>query len=98
LRCSSESPSWHFFSTGWHYSDCGGTRPPPVKPCRAQIRGESIKLFDATTEPGRRAEKRLREEKVALLATVRDDRSPQPVLVWFLWDKNAVVHGGGFRG
>lgn len=50
-------------------------------------------MFGATTEPGRRAEKRLREEKVALLATVRDDRSPQPVPVWFLWDKNAVVHG-----
>ncbi len=37
-------------------------------------------MLDATTE------RRLREEEVAWLTTVRSDGQPQSVPVWFLWD------------
>jgi PPOX class probable F420-dependent enzyme len=43
-------------------------------------------LFDTTTETGARAERRLREEEIAWLTTVRQDGQPQSVPVWFLWD------------
>ncbi len=45
---------------------------------------------DTTTEAGARADRRLREEQIAWLTTVRSDGQPQSVPVWFLWD------GGGF--
>jgi len=44
-----------------------------------------VKL-DTTTEFGRRVARRLREELIAWLVTVRPDQTPQPVPVWFLWD------------
>ena len=37
-------------------------------------------MLDATTE------RRLREEEVAWLTTVRPDGQPQSVPIWFLWD------------
>ena len=43
-------------------------------------------MLDATTDAGARAERRLREEEVAWLTTVRSDGQPQSVPVWFLWD------------
>ncbi|MBA2692364.1 MAG: TIGR03667 family PPOX class F420-dependent oxidoreductase [Rubrobacter sp.] len=43
-------------------------------------------MFDTSTETGARAERRLKEEGVAWLTTVRRDGMPQPVPVWFLWD------------
>ena len=43
-------------------------------------------MLDTTSEAGARAEKRLRNEEVAWLATVRPDSQPQSVPVWFLWD------------
>jgi PPOX class probable F420-dependent enzyme len=43
-------------------------------------------LLDTTTEAGSRAERRLHEEEVAWLTTVRQDGQPQSVPVWFLWD------------
>ena len=43
-------------------------------------------MLDTTTEAGVRAERRLREEKIAWLTTVRSDGQPQSVPVWFLWD------------
>jgi PPOX class probable F420-dependent enzyme len=45
-----------------------------------------MSLIDASTEFGRRAERRLHEEKLAWLTTVDGSGSPQPVPVWFLWD------------
>ena len=48
-------------------------------------------MLDTKTEAGRRAEGRLREEKVAWLTTVRSDGQPQSVPVWFLWDGRAVL-------
>lgn len=42
--------------------------------------------FDTSTEFGARVERRLREERLIWLTTVRADGTPQPVPVWFLWD------------
>jgi PPOX class probable F420-dependent enzyme len=43
-------------------------------------------LLDPSTEFGRRAERRLRDEKLAWLTTVDGAGTPQPIPVWFLWD------------
>src|SRR5215212_6502911 len=43
-------------------------------------------MLDTTTEAGGRAERRLREEEIAWLTTVRRDGQPQSVPVWFLWN------------
>ena len=43
-------------------------------------------MLDTTTEAGARAEKRLRDEEMAWLTTVRSDGQPQSVPVWFVWD------------
>lgn len=43
-------------------------------------------MFDTTTEAGGRAERRLGEEEIAWLTTVRPDGQPQSVPVWFWWD------------
>lgn len=48
-------------------------------------------MFDTTTEAGRRAERRLREEEIAWLTTVRADGQPQSVPVWFLWDDGTFL-------
>jgi PPOX class probable F420-dependent enzyme len=48
-------------------------------------------VLDTTTEAGRRAERRLREEEIAWLTTVRADGQPQSVPVWFLWDRNMFL-------
>jgi PPOX class probable F420-dependent enzyme len=46
--------------------------------------------IDTDTPFGQRAQRRLREEKVAWLITTSDDGTPQPVPVWFLWDRPAA--------
>lgn len=43
-------------------------------------------MFDTSTQTGARAQRRLREEGIAWLTTVRPDGMPQPVPVWFFWD------------
>jgi len=48
-------------------------------------------VLDTTTEAGRRAERRLREEEIAWLTTVRADGQPQSVPVWFLWNEEAFL-------
>ena len=42
--------------------------------------------LDPTTAFGQRAERRLREDRIAWLTTTAPDGTPQPVPVWFLWD------------
>ena len=42
--------------------------------------------LDTTTEFGARVERRLHEDKIAWLTTVRAGGQPQPSPVWFLWD------------
>ena len=43
-------------------------------------------MLDATTEGGARADRRLQEEEVAWLTTVRSNGQPRSVPIWFLWD------------
>ena len=48
-------------------------------------------MLDTTTEAGGRAERRLRDEEVGWLTTVRHDGQPQSVPVWFLWDGEKML-------
>jgi PPOX class probable F420-dependent enzyme len=43
-------------------------------------------MLDIGTEQGRAVERRLREEEIIWLTTVRRDGQPQSVPVWFVWD------------
>jgi len=43
-------------------------------------------VLDTTTEAGGRAERRLREEQIIWMTTVRSDGQPQSVPVWFFRD------------
>jgi PPOX class probable F420-dependent enzyme len=43
-------------------------------------------VLDTTTGAGGRAERRLREEQIIWMTTVRSDGQPQSVPVWFFWD------------
>jgi PPOX class probable F420-dependent enzyme len=43
-------------------------------------------MLDESTEFGRRAARRLREDVLAWLTTVDRRGTPQPIPVWFLWD------------
>jgi PPOX class probable F420-dependent enzyme len=45
--------------------------------------------IDTGTPFGERAQRRLREERIAWLITTSADGTPQPVPVWFLWDRPA---------
>lgn len=47
--------------------------------------------LDTGTDFGRRAERRLRDEYLVWLTTVRGDGLPQPSPVWFLWDGETVL-------
>jgi PPOX class probable F420-dependent enzyme len=47
--------------------------------------------IDTTTDFGKRVERRLREETMIWLTTVRRDGTPQPAPVWFLWDGETVL-------
>lgn len=42
--------------------------------------------IDTATPFGERAQRRLREDRLAWLTTTSADLTPQPVPVWFLWD------------
>ncbi len=43
-------------------------------------------MIDFSSEFGTRALRRLSQEGIVWLTTVRHDRTPQPSPVWFLWD------------
>jgi PPOX class probable F420-dependent enzyme len=45
-----------------------------------------VPFFDPSMTFGQRAQRRLREDVLAWLTTVRADGQPQPSAVWFLWD------------
>ena len=47
--------------------------------------------LDLSTEFGARVERRLREEIVIWLTTVRADLTPQTSLVWFLWEAGTLL-------
>lgn len=42
--------------------------------------------INPNTEFGARVERRLRDERIIWLTTVRSDGTPEPNPVWFLWD------------
>lgn len=42
--------------------------------------------IDTATPFGERAQRRLRDERIAWLTTTSADGTPQPIPVWFLWD------------
>lgn len=48
-------------------------------------------LIDLNTEFGRRVARRLQEERVIWFTTVRNDRTPQPTPVWFLWNGESLL-------
>src|SRR5690348_2946915 len=48
-------------------------------------------FIDTSSAFGERAERRLREERIAWLTTVRRDGTPQNVPVWYLWDGDAFL-------
>ena len=48
-------------------------------------------MIDTTTEFGARVARRLREERIIWLVTVRTDLTPQASPVWFLWDGETVL-------
>ena len=48
-------------------------------------------LIDTASEFGRRADRRLHEERLAWLTTVDSAGTPQPIPVWFLWDGAASI-------
>lgn len=48
-------------------------------------------MIDETTAYGQRVSRRLREERIAWLTTVRADGTPQPSPVWFFWDGETAL-------
>jgi PPOX class probable F420-dependent enzyme len=48
-------------------------------------------MMDTSTEFGARAERRLREERLAWLVTVRPNGQPEPLPVWFLWEGESFL-------
>jgi len=48
-------------------------------------------LIDPTTPKGARADRRLRDDKIAWLITVSADGTPVPTPVWFWWDGSSVI-------
>ena len=48
-------------------------------------------MLDETTEFGRHATRRLREEIIGWLTTVTPDGGPRPIPVWFLWDGDRSI-------
>lgn len=42
--------------------------------------------IDTSTPFGQRVERRLREERIAWLTTVRSNGTPEPSPIWFWWD------------
>ncbi len=47
--------------------------------------------IDTTTDFGARAARRLRDDQIGWLVTVRSDGTPQPTPVWFLWDGDTFL-------
>jgi len=47
--------------------------------------------IDKSAEFGARVERRLRDERIVWLTTVRADGRPEPSPVWFLWDGESFL-------
>jgi PPOX class probable F420-dependent enzyme len=72
-------------------------RGPRLHPsARSEIAAISAKEprmlnLDLKTDFGARVARRLREEQIIWLTTVRADLTPQPSPVWFLWDGDTLL-------
>jgi PPOX class probable F420-dependent enzyme len=47
--------------------------------------------IDTTSAFGARVQRRLGQDLIAWLVTVRDGRVPRPIPVWFLWERGAAL-------
>jgi PPOX class probable F420-dependent enzyme len=54
------------------------------------MKGTSVKI-DTSTDFGQRVTRRLQEERIVWLTTVRADGRPEPSPVWFHWDGESIV-------
>ena len=50
-----------------------------------------VNLSDTTSEIGQRLHKRLQEEQTIWLTTVNQNGTPNPSLVWFLWEDDSIL-------
>ena len=50
-----------------------------------------MSFIDTSSPFGARAEQRLHDERLAWLTTVRRDGTPQPTLVWYLWEGDGFL-------
>ena len=50
-----------------------------------------VSLSDTTSEIGQRLQKRLQEEQTIWLTTVNQNGTPQPSLVWFIWEDDSIL-------
>ena len=50
-----------------------------------------INLIDTTSETGHRLHARLQQEETIWLTTVNRNGTPNPSLVWFLWENDSVL-------
>lgn len=48
-------------------------------------------LIDTSTDFGKRVEERLRNDELLWLTTVAPDGTPQPSLIWFVWDGETIL-------
>ena len=48
-------------------------------------------MLDLTTSFGARAARRLENEEIIWLTTVKNGQTPQPSPVWFLWDGETML-------
>jgi PPOX class probable F420-dependent enzyme len=48
-------------------------------------------MIDRNTEFGRRVERHLRQDETVWIVTVDADGTPEPSLVWFYWDGQAIL-------
>jgi PPOX class probable F420-dependent enzyme len=55
-----------------------------------QLKGTSMNI-DTSTDFGQRVTRRLQEERIVWLTTVRADGRPEPSPVWFHWDGESIV-------
>jgi PPOX class probable F420-dependent enzyme len=66
-------------------------RPTTRRASQLPIARRGAGMLDLTTEFGARAERRLREDAIGWLVTVRPDGTPIPVPVWFVWDGESIL-------
>jgi len=58
---------------------------------RIRVNTSGSNVIDTTTEFGARAARRLDEDGIIWLTTVRPDGRPEPSPVWFYWDGETVL-------